>query len=98
MRFKTLKPQIKDILKDNPATRGDDFLLVLEVYRNYIPLSMPVKDALHDHKKYNLPSFASIIRVRRKLQVDNPNLVNKKVKGFREDQEEQVLDYVRGLD
>lgn len=74
MRLKKLEPQIKAILKEQPATRKDDFLLINEVYRNYIPLAMPVGEALKNHTKYNLPSFASIIRVRRKLQSTDPSL------------------------
>ena len=95
MRLKKLEPQIKTILSDIPATRKDDFLLVNEVYRKYIPLSMPVGMALTNHKDYNLPSFASIIRVRRKIQSMDPSLCDAKTVDKRLDAEADFIDYSR---
>lgn len=95
MRLKKLEPQIKEILKEQPATRKDDFLLINEVYRNYIPLAMPVGEALKNHKKYNLPSFASIIRVRRMVQSTDPSLCDAGTVEKRADAEADFKDYAR---
>ena len=97
-RLKKLEPQIKEILFEQPATRKDDFLLINEVYSNYIPLAMPVGEALKNHKKYNLPSFASIIRVRRKLQSTDPSLCDAETVNKRVDAAGDYIDYSRGLD
>lgn len=97
-RLKKLEPQIKEILAGNPATRKDDFLLVLEVYRNYIPLSMPVSYALTNHKEYNLPSFASIIRVRRMVQTQDPSLCDNKAREKRAEAAGDYVDYATGVD
>lgn len=95
MKLKKLEPQIKAILEEQPATRKDDFLLINEVYRNYIPLAMPVGEALKNHKKYNLPSFASIIRVRRKLQSTDPSLCDAGTVDKRLNAEADFIDYSR---
>lgn len=95
MRLKKLEPLIKDILTEKLETRSDDFLLVNEVYRKYIPLSMPVGMALTNHKDYNLPSFASIIRVRRKLQSTDPSLCDIKTAKDRADAEADYREYVQ---
>ena len=94
-RLKKLEPQIKEILKTKPATRKDDFLLVAEVYSNYIPLSMPVGEALKEHNKHKLPSVASIIRVRRKLQSTDPSLCDAGTVNKRLDAEADYKDYVK---
>lgn len=93
MRLKKLEPQIKAILKEQPATRKDDFLLINEVYKNYIPLSMPVGEVLRNHKSHKLPSFASIIRVRRKLQSTDPSLCDAAAVDKRLDAEGDYRDY-----
>lgn len=92
-RLKKLEPQIKEILIEKPATRKDDFLLVNEVYRNYIPLAMPVGEALKNHKRYNLPTFASIIRVRRMIQSQDPSLCDATTKAARSEAEADYKDY-----
>ena len=94
-RLKKLEPQIKEILIEQPATRKDDFLLVNEVYRNYIPLAMPVGEALKNHKRYNLPSFASIIRVRRMIQSTDPSLCDTGAVNKRAAAEADFIDYSR---
>lgn len=93
-RLKTIEEQVKGVLAADPITRGDDFILVLNVYKLYgVPLDKSIDEVLRNHNKYGLPSFASIVRTRRKLQVENPSLVNKQVKIFREEQEQAYLKY-----
>ena len=94
-RLKKLEPQIKEILRNKPATRKDDFLLVKEVYKNYMSLSTPVGEALIEHKRYNLPSFASIIRVRRMVQSTDPSLCDAATVNKRVDAEADYKEYVQ---
>jgi len=96
-RLQTIEEQVKGALVSDPSTRGDDFLLVLEVYKNYLPLDLweKLSEVLSTHNKHSLPSFASVVRSRRKLQAEDVSLVNTKVKSFRKDQEQAYLDYVR---
>ena len=71
---------VKHILTEQPETRADNFLLISEVY-SYIdsrvddplfPLSFT--QLMKNHAHYNLPSFESITRARRKLQAENEDL------------------------
>lgn len=73
-RIKNVQPFVHKALVDNPATRTDDFLLVLEVYKNFIKADMRLETVLLYHKELGVPSFASIIRTRRKLQKKHPEL------------------------
>lgn len=73
-KIKGVQTIVHQILKEKPETRGDDFLLVLEVLKKYIPKEFSIEWCLINHNKIGLPSFASIIRTRRKLQVDHPEL------------------------
>ena len=75
-RINKVQPLVYKALVDNPSTRTDDFLLVLEVYKNYIADGMSLSQALINHDILGLPSFASVIRIRRKLQTKYPELVN----------------------
>lgn len=94
-RLKSIEAQVKGALVSDPRTRGDDFILMLEVYKNYVPLDASLSEVLSHHNKYNLPSFASVVRTRRKLQNEYPRLLNENVKVLREKQEQDYLDYVR---
>ena len=93
-RLKTIEEQVKNVLTTDPITRGDDFILVLNVYKLYgVPLDKSLDEVLRNHNKYRLPSFASIIRTRRKLQAENPSLINQQVKIIREEQEQEFRNY-----
>lgn len=67
---------VKEILEQNKEARDDDFILIADVYDKLRPelRFLSLDYALRNHKYYNLPSFASIVRARRKLQVTYPHL------------------------
>ena len=92
-KLKGLEPIVKEALQNNQATRKDDFILVLEVYKNYIPLDTPINVALQRHKFWGLPPFASIIRVRRKLQLMDSSLCDAATLEKRADAETDFRDY-----
>lgn len=93
MRLKTLEPKIRAILENNPAARKDDFILVLEVYKQRIKPNTPISLALENHKELGLPPFASIIRVRRKLQLMDPSLCDAPTVEKRAEAEADYKDY-----
>lgn len=71
---------VKHIMTEYPETKADDFLLINEVY-SYLdtrvddplfPLSF--SNVMKNHVHYNLPSFESITRARRKLQAEDEAL------------------------
>lgn len=73
-RIKTVEPLVYKALMDNPSARCDDFILVAEVYKNFVTDGMRLLHVLENHALLGLPSFASIIRIRRILQKKYPEL------------------------
>lgn len=92
-KLKSIEPKVREALLHNPAARKDDFILIAEVYKNYVPLDISLKAALINHKQLGLPSFASIIRVRRMLQSTDPSLCDKATVEKRADAEADYRDY-----
>lgn len=95
-KLKNIEPKVKEALVNNPAARKDDFILVMEVYKSYIHLESPIGYILTNHNNWGLPSFASIIRIRRKLQLQDPSLADAETKDKRADAESDFRDYARG--
>lgn len=92
-RIKNVQPLVFSALVYNPATRKDDFLLVLDVYKNIINPDTGLEFAFTNHKALGLPSFASIIRIRRKLQREYPELANAGTVAMRAGAEEDYKNY-----
>lgn len=74
--YNKVQPMVYKAMVDKPVTRTDDYLLMLEVYKNFVCEDMSFKTVLEHHVELGLPSFASILRSRRKLQKMYPELVN----------------------
>lgn len=90
MYNKEISNVVKYVLYNNPASRSDDMILIYDVFKIYIPKidHISLKSVLYNHKAYGLPSIASIIRYRRALQRDYPELgACDKVKEARSDLE-----------
>ena len=92
-RIAKVQEIVHNILIDKPETRADDFLLVAEVYAPLVGDGVTLKTALKWHKVFGLPSFASIVRARRKLQKKYPELVNKETAEIRAQEEEEYRAY-----
>lgn len=77
-RCSKVEPIVKKVLIEKPYTRDDDFLLIYEVYKEYLPNldNMNFKDIMLNHKYYNLPYFESVRRTRPKLQNKFPELLS----------------------
>ena len=70
-----LNQKVERILRTKPITRNDDFLLINEVYKEYISTQSMSFDLLSKmHRELELPPFESIARARRKIQKDNEEL------------------------
>ena len=94
-RVNRVQDIVFEILQDYPETRGDDFLLVLEVYKRFAPVGESFESILRRHIEIGLPSFASIVRARRKLQVMHPELIDIEAADVREIEEEFYREYAR---
>ena len=92
-RIKNVQPLVYNALVDNPATRADDFILVLEVFKNFITGDMRIETVFKHHKELGVPSFASIIRIRRKLQKKYPELENENTAEMRATAETEYKAY-----
>lgn len=92
-RIKKVQPIVYEVLTNNPVTRGNDYLLVLEVFKKFICEDMSIKTVLEHHAELGLPSFASIVRVRRKLQKAYPELENEKAKAMRAEERKEYKAY-----
>ena len=92
-RIQNVQPLVYNALVTNPATRTDDFILVLEVFKNFITGDMKLETVLLHHKELGVPSFASIIRIRRKLQKKYPELENASTAAMRTTAETEYKAY-----
>lgn len=92
-RIKNVQPLVYNALVDNPETRTDDFILVLEVLKNFVTPEMRLETVLEHHIELGIPSFASILRSRRKLQRKYPELVNETVAEIRAKEEKDYKEY-----
>lgn len=92
-RISKVQPIVYEALLNNPEARVDDYILVLEVYKHYISVEMSIKTVLEHHIELGLPSFASIVRCRRKLQTKYPELVNATIASIREGEEKDYKAY-----
>lgn len=69
--MKDLRKVVGHILLKYPSTRDSDELLYLEILRLKNFIMSP--DTFINYKEYNLPSFSSVSRARRKVQEDERN-------------------------
>ena len=96
MRVTKVKPIVHEALIKNPATRSDDFLLIYEVLKHFKTEKMPLEKVLIEHVALGVPSFASIIRIRRKLQEQDPSLEpSESVKDIRDAEEQQYREWAK---
>ncbi len=98
MRIKLIESRVKQILEDEPNTRGDDYVLYgryISKYHNSL-VSINLVDALTNHIELGMPSFETVTRVRRRLQADTLSLrPTESTRLKRKSQEENFIDYAR---
>jgi hypothetical protein len=72
-----VEPIVKKVLEEKPYTREDDFTLVYEVFKEFLPNidELSFQDIMLNHKEYGLPYFESVRRTRPKLQNKYPELL-----------------------
>ena len=92
-RINNVQPLVYRALTDKPETRTDDFILILEVLKNFVTPQMRLETVLEHHAELGVPSFASILRIRRKLQTKYPELVYEPTARMRELAEQDYRDY-----
>ena len=85
------------ILKEEPSTRKDDYLLYRAVCSRICPQAgaVPLSTALTNHKAMGLPSWETVSRCRRKVQERHPELKDKRTERIRAEEEQAYVDYAR---
>ena len=75
-KLKELEPVVRDILKNKPATRGDDDLLYLDVLdRMEVNLTkFSAETFILNYRKMGIPTIETIGRCRRKVQEKDKSL------------------------
>lgn len=92
-RINTIHNTVLRILEQKPETRADDWLLILEVWKEYVITDISVECLFKHHIEFGVPSFESIRRTRQKIQADNPHLVDDKAKAIRKAEEREYRKY-----
>lgn len=92
-RINKVEPFVYNALVDIPEARTDDFILILEVLKNFVTVEMSLATVLEHHIELGIPSFASILRIRRKLQKKYPELVNEKTAKMRTKAQKEYKEY-----
>jgi hypothetical protein len=92
-KIANVEPLVYKALTENPDTRADDFLLLLEVYKNFINGDLTFETAIRHHVELGLPSYVSIPRIRRKLQKQYPELENKEAVKMRKEEQKEYKAY-----
>lgn len=92
-KIKMIEPIVADALIYHPETRGDNFLLYIEVLRRFINVSMPMEDVFRRHKELGIPSLETITRIRRKLQESFPFLRDAEADEMRRREQEEHYNY-----
>ena len=92
-KINTTHNTVLRILETKPETRSDDWLLILEVWKEYIGTGMSVECAFTHHIELGIPNFETIRRCRQKIQSKYPHLVNEEAKAIRKKEEEEFRQY-----
>ena len=94
-RIKLIEPIVEQALIEEPATRGDNFLLYVAVLKKFIDPKMSLEDVFNNHVLLGIPSLESITRCRRKLQEQNPQLRDEKTSEIRSSEIDEYQKYAR---
>ena len=97
-KLETTAALVKRVLTEKPATRNDDNLLYFEVCQECNPTVayFPFGTVLPYAKEYDLPSYKSVERARRKIQRAYPELASdKQIKAARTEEEAKYKAFAR---
>lgn len=94
MKIDNLENIIIDVLERNKFTRKDDHMLYIEVCSDINPNCLDnFMEAFKYRKEFELPSFESVSRCRRKVQERYPDLKEYNVAEKRYDKQVDYIDY-----
>lgn len=93
--IKKVEGVVLEVLQENEEARSNDFLLVYYTYCKYNEAIQYLKFSrvAKNHKELGLPSFATIVRCRRKIFENNPELKPEKITKIRKQKEQEFKEY-----
>lgn len=92
--FKT-EEIVEKVLREYEDSRNDNFILIYRVYREInedLVLRELFFEVMMNHTRYGIPSFETIVRCRRKLMNEYPEL--KPIKEVEEARKEEEILYM----
>lgn len=96
-RMSNLEPLVLNALVNDDRCKKDDFILYLSVIEQMgIDTNITINSVLKNHKNFNLPSFESVSRCRRKLQERDVSLKSDEAVRIREKERREFEDYAMG--
>lgn len=87
---------VKKVLIEYEDSRSDDFILVYRVFKEInetIVIRELFCEVMINHLKYGLPSISTIVRCRRKIFKEHPELKPLRATKKREEQESNMINY-----
>lgn len=94
--LQTMHELVKTILEEVPAARSSDRVLITEVYAVYCVDALPFREVMLGG--YDLPSFETITRCRRKVQEENEQLrAVDAIESERIHRQIDLLEYAEGI-
>ena len=97
MILKKMEPIVKKVLENVEESRKDDFVLYGLVLLNIgYDLNVKLGNFLVDAKDNKVPSFAGVVRCRRRIFELYPELKDKETTEIRKQQELECIEYARG--
>lgn len=94
-RVREVTPKVIEMLKEHPATRSNDRLLIREIYTRFYGVN-PYAPFGEVVMRNDLPSFESIRRARQKVQEYCEDLrAAEPVESIRIAEQEEYLEYAR---
>ena len=97
-KLNKIEPIVKKVLEEYPDSRSSDDVLIFRVYKEInedVMIRELFCEVLLNRKQYNLPSYKSIERCRRKIFEKYPELKPEKVTKFRKQKEEEYKEYAK---
>ena len=92
-KINTIHNKVLNILEANPSARADDYVLILEVLKEYIDTDMSISTLLLHHIELGIPSIETITRARRKIREKYPHLVDAETESIRREEEKVFREY-----
>lgn len=95
-KLRVLEKIVEELLRNDELARQDDCYLILEVIRKTNPFEVgkTFAQVMFNAKSKGI-SFESIVRTRRKIQSKYPELRDKEVSKFRDEEQGEYIKYAK---